>query len=120
MKVVNVVDAVMKCNEICDLYVFLEQGTLSTDEATAKRCVLESSHFTLLDGVLYHCNKARGGILFVVVPQVLRHVLLKELHVGCFGGHFAAKGLHIYMQLCLRGTGGKECAPMPIDSVEDA
>ena len=63
-------------SKIHGLYVYLEQGTLPPDEPTARHCVLESSQFTIIDGVLYHCDRNRGRTLCVVDPQVLCQPLL--------------------------------------------
>ena len=76
------------------MYRNLENGSLPSDEAKAKRCILESSQFSMVEGVLYQVNSAHGGTLCLVVPQVLQQQILEEVHRGSFGGHFAPKGLH--------------------------
>lgn len=55
--------------EIHDIYAYLKQGTLWNH---LQHQVLESSQFTLMDGVLDHCDKVWERILCEVVSQELQ------------------------------------------------
>ena len=75
-------------SELGEMYRYLENGSLLSDQAKAKCCILESSQFSMVEGVLYRVS------MCLVVPQVLQQQILEEAHGGSLGGHFAPKGLH--------------------------
>ena len=75
---------------LCD---YLEHGVLPV-EKSAKKLILESRHFEVIQGVLYYEPPTISGRLCVVVPEGLSQTLLKEAHSGCFGGHFAFKKVY--------------------------
>ena len=67
---------------------YTEQGVPS-DERLNKKTVVESSHFSLMDGILYFVDGGRGSNLWIVVPEAV-----KKTHVGSLAEHFAARSLY--------------------------
>ena len=76
------------------LIQLLEQGTLPSDEQRAKKLLLERSHYTLVDKVLYFVDPKPPHRQRIVVPKDLRLKIIEEIHAGSFGGHFALKGTY--------------------------
>ena len=60
----------------------------------AHKIMLESQHYEIIDGILYHENPNHPGRWCIVVPRDLRSQLLAEAHSGCFGGHFSEKKVY--------------------------
>ena len=77
-----------------ELTAYLTNRVLPDDELTHRRIVLESKQFQVVDGVLYHENPAFPDRSCVVVPEPLRHTLLKESHCGRFAGHLSEKKVY--------------------------
>ena len=73
---------------------YLTDGTLPLNQGVARRVVLESKQFSLLDGVLHFEDRMHSGRLCVVVPESLCEELLKETHGGRFAGHFSEKKIY--------------------------
>ncbi len=80
--------------ELLALFGYLEQGALPSEETVARRTVLESEHYEVIQGVLHFEPVAFPGCLCVVVPKWLRPKLLHEAHASCFAGHFSAKKVY--------------------------
>ena len=83
------------------LYVFceyLEHNILPVDEKDAKRLVLESQYYELIQGVLYYEPPTHLGHLCVVVPMNLRPVILQEAHCGSLARHFAFKKVYNHVR----------------------
>ena len=76
---------------------YLEESELPTDESAARRLVLESKVFEMIDGVLHCESPTVTGRWCVVVPPELRSKLLTEAHDGIFAGHFSE--LKVYDKL---------------------
>ena len=76
------------------MILYLADGTLPEDEKVARKVVLESRHFDLLDGVLHHENPHSPGRWCVAVPTTLRTVLLEDAHSGLLAGHLAEKRVY--------------------------
>ena len=70
---------------------YLEHEELPSDQKSARRIVLESSKYDIIDGVLYFENPVVPDKQCVVVPLSLQETLLNEAHSSCFGGHFSVK-----------------------------
>ena len=66
-------------------------GLLPEDQNVARKIVLESQHYEMIDGVLHHENPNQPGRWCIVVPKKLHSQLLNEAHAGCFGGHLSEK-----------------------------
>lgn len=71
------------------ILLYLEKQELPTDENKARRLVLESDRFNIIDGVLYFGDGARQNRLKIAAPSVIQ-----ENHSGSQAGHFAAKGVY--------------------------
>ena len=48
---------------------YMEQGVLPSDERLAKKTVVESSQFSLMDEILYFVDGGRGSNPQIVVPR---------------------------------------------------
>ena len=79
--------------KIKEVMEFLSDGKLPEDQNTARKLVLQSSQFSLLDGVVYHIDhKTRHKC--VVAPKHLQEELLKSTHGGAYSGHFSGRRLY--------------------------
>ena len=56
------------------------RGLLPEDPKLAKKIVMESQHYEIIDGVLHHESPSYPGHWCIVVPQQLRPQLLHEAH----------------------------------------
>ena len=82
------------CAQLKHMYSYLSEGTLPEEEKLARKIVLESRHFDLLDGVLHHENPHRPGKWCLTVPVSLRSALLEDAHNGLFAGHLGEKRVY--------------------------
>ena len=73
------------------LCLYLEDGTLPDDKKLAKRIVIESQQYDIIDGVLHFENRSFPGRWCLVVPQPL---LMEEAHSGCFAAHLAERKVY--------------------------
>ena len=73
---------------------YLECNSLPSDDQAARRVVLESKNFELIDGLLHREDPACPGRWCLVVPKELRPQLLEEAHAGLFAGHFSEKKIY--------------------------
>ena len=80
--------------DLLPMLVYLKDGELPHDNKTARRIVVESSFYTMLDNVLHHENPSCPGRMSVVVPKELRSNLIEETHGGIFAGHFSEKKVY--------------------------
>ncbi len=71
-------------DEYVSIIVYLESNAVPTDAKFSRKLVLTTSHFFLLDSVLYHVQT--DGSLMLAVPEALCYTLFKETH-GVFSGH---------------------------------
>ena len=74
------------------IFSYLEKKKLPSDEKKARKLVLESDRYTILDGVLHYVDNSRGNRLRVAAPSAICETLLQENHSQA--GHFAAKGVY--------------------------
>ena len=82
------------CAELKGMYWYLSDGTLPEEEKLARKIVLESRHFDLLDGILHHENPHSPGKWCLAVPVSLRSALLADAHGGLFAGHLGEKRVY--------------------------
>ena len=76
-----------------ELSEFLTSGKLPGDQVRARKVALQSSLFSLIDGVVYHIDhKTRQKC--AVVPSHLQEKLLRETHAGSYSGHFSGRRLY--------------------------
>lgn len=73
------------------MFLYLADSALPEDDKVARKIVLESHHFDLLDGVLHHENPHSPGKWCVAVPTTLQADLLEDAHSGLLAGHLAEK-----------------------------
>ena len=76
------------------MLAYLTRGDLPDDEKRARRVVLESKLFNVIEGVLHREDPLSSGRQCVVVPPSLRSALLDEAHQGRFAGHLAQKKVY--------------------------
>ena len=81
--------------ELVVLIAHLKTGELPATDSDAKRIVLTSSNYSLVDGVLYY-NQPDGRIL-LVTPKDQRLKLIQEAHGGILSGHL--REMKTYSQL---------------------
>ena len=67
---------------------YLEHSILPSDERDARKVVLRSKQYEIIDGILHYESPIRPGRWCIVVPTVLHQQLLEEAHAGVFSGHF--------------------------------
>ena len=77
---------------------YLEKGTLPAADAEARKLVISSEAFDIVDGVLYHEKPNSPGRWCMVVPSGRREELMREAHDGRFSGHFAEKKIFELLQ----------------------
>ena len=80
--------------ELLPLINYLRSGELPEEEKAARKIVMESANYDLMDGILYFQYPAAPHRLCIVVPKVLQMPLLEETHGGTFAGHFAERKTH--------------------------
>ena len=68
------------------IFCYLEKGEVPTDKKQARKLVLESSHFSILNGVLYFVDNSRQNRTRLVAPTQIREEILKENHSEMFSG----------------------------------
>ena len=73
---------------------YLTDGLLPEDEQVARKIVLGSKQYELIDGVLHFENPTYPGRWCVVVPQGLQEEVMKEARGGCFAGHLSEKKVY--------------------------
>ena len=73
------------------MHSYLSNGVLPNDDKLARKLVLESRYFDLLDCVLHHENPHNPGKWCLAVPVSLRPELLEDAHGGLFAGHLGEK-----------------------------
>ena len=80
--------------ELLPLINYLRSGELPEEEKAARKIVMESAKYDLMDGILYFLYPAAPHRSCIVVPKVLQMPLLEETHGGTFAGHFAERKTH--------------------------
>ena len=68
---------------------YLETGALPSDESKARELAVSGQQYVLLEGVLYHMERAR-----VIPPECDRRPLFDEVHGGAFSGHLRDAKIH--------------------------
>ena len=70
---------------------YLKDGKLPLDDKKARRIVLESQYYSLLDNILHHESPTHTC---VVIPKGLQKELIEEAHGGLFAGHFSERKVY--------------------------
>lgn len=132
VKVVNAMDVVVKHNaRTAPRYLKIKRNSLSYNKLILKfmifMCILNKEHFQQIKQLpnvvpwrvhTLRCWTEYSTIVTKLMEESYVQVLCQvQLHKGCLLANLLQKA---YMQLCVRGTGGNECALIPIDSAEDA
>ena len=78
-------------SELGAMISYLKHGELPNDQKLARRIVLESSKFEIVDDILHFENPVFPGRHCIAAPPSLRESLLNEAHSSCFGGHFSER-----------------------------
>ena len=73
---------------------YLETGELPADEKKARKLVLESSRFSIINDVLYYVDSSRQNRLRIVTPSTIQDKLLKENYSEMFSGNFSVKSIY--------------------------
>ena len=76
------------------MFAYLADGVLPDEDKSARKVILESRHFDLLDGVLHHENPHTPGRWCLAVPEELQTPLLEDAHSGLLAGHLAEKRVY--------------------------
>ena len=80
------------------LFDYLEKGTLPAGNAEARKLVINSEAFDIVDGVLYHEKPNSPGRWCMVVSSGKQEELMREAHDGRFFGHFTEKKIFELLQ----------------------
>ena len=106
-----------QCNDFKYIYNYLDTGEIPEDEDLARKTILTSDQYQLLNGVLYHIFESRGKklspedrtIIQLAVPTELRQDLLTSYHDSAAGGchlgiqrSFAALRYKYYWPKCFQ------------------
>jgi hypothetical protein len=83
---------------------YLERSVLPPDERAARKVVLGSKQYEMIDGILHYESPIRPGRWCIVVPTALRQQPLEEAHAGVFSGYFSEK----YTTRYFVATGGTD------------
>jgi hypothetical protein len=97
-----------QCDDLGPIIQYLEDDILPTDDAKARKIILEADRYAIIEGILYHIYTPRRGrceesapIRQVAVPRSLRGLILRSLHDANFaGGHQSTD--RMYKNLSLR------------------
>ncbi len=84
--------------DMSTMVAYLKSGALPEDVKLARRVVLESKQFELVDGILYHENPVFPGRWCLVVPREFRTALLAEAHQGRFAGHLSERKIYDHLR----------------------
>ena len=76
------------------ILAYLEKKELPADEKKARRLVMESDRFTIIDGVLYFIDSSRSHRTRIAAPSTIQETLLQESHSGSLAGHFSPKSVY--------------------------
>ena len=74
-----------------EIVAILQKGMLPDEGKEARRIVLESKNFEVVDGVF---DPVSSGHWCVVVPKEFHVALLEEAHQGHFAGHLDEKKVY--------------------------
>ena len=77
-----------------ELGEFLASGKLPSDETRVRKMALQSSQFTLTDGIVYRVNP-KSGRKSAVVPNHMCQTMLRESHARSYIGHFSGRRLYL-------------------------
>ena len=73
---------------------YLEAGELPADDKKDRKLVLESSRFSIINGVLYYVDSSRQNRPRIITPSTIQDKLLKETIQKCFLATFQSKSIY--------------------------
>ena len=76
------------------IMVYLSEGFLPEDPQSAAKIIVESSLYTMADGILYYTGEKKDNIPKVVVPSQYQNKLMEEYHAGVMSGHFSGPKIY--------------------------
>lgn len=87
--------AMLQCGDpnLHPILAYLEKKELPADKKKARRLVMESDRFTIIEGVLYLVDSSRSHRLRIAAPSTIQETLLTENHSRSLAGHFSPKKL---------------------------
>ena len=86
--------------DLISYIMYLECNLLPPEEHDARKVVLGSKEYEIIDGVLHYENPLHPGHWCVVIPTILRSQLLEEAHAGVFSGHLSEKKVYDKILRC--------------------
>ena len=89
----SILSAQRRDTELLAIVKYLENKQLPSEAEHARRIVLQSPLFSVIDGILYFIDIRKGGHQRAVVPRHLRSQLMEEHHKGPMGSHFSGNKL---------------------------
>ena len=89
----SILSAQRRDTELLAIVKYLENKQLPSEAEHARRIVLQSPLFSVIDGILYFIDIRKGGHQRTVVPRHLRSQLMEEHHKGPMGSHFSGNKL---------------------------
>ena len=75
--------------DLLELIQYLQKGTLPTSQQQARKLVLQTQLFAILDGILYYVDRKHANRRLLVLPKQMWERLIVENHRGKYGGHFS-------------------------------
>ena len=79
--------------ELKPLIDYIMAGKLPEDDTDARKVILQSSLYTVIDGALYYIDPKSEGERKIVVPNHLRKTVMEQYHSGVLAGHFSGPRL---------------------------
>lgn len=85
-------------SQLTPIIDYHEKGVLPADEKSARRLVMETELYELVDDVLFFISPSNPHTPRLAVPDCLKKTLIKEHHDGKFAGHFAERKIYATMK----------------------
>ena len=73
---------------------FLQEETLPREEQLARKIVLLSNYYVILDGLLFHLDPKQHNIEQLAVPKTMVLEILQTNHDLAFAGHFGVRRVY--------------------------
>ena len=78
----------LKDDNLRTMIAYLEKDELPEEKREAKKLIIESKSYEMIEEVLYHEHPADPAKWYMVVPKEEQAKLLQKYHGGKFAGHF--------------------------------
>ena len=73
---------------------YLSEGILPDDSQEAAKIIVQTSLYTMVDGILYYIGQKSDSSPWVVVPSEYKRRLIEEYHSGIMSGHFSGPKIY--------------------------